>query len=154
MYIPPYAALLQVLKKSRSDLDDQASIEIPVLVFKLLLKAAILGAEFDEESYLQANPDVRRAVRDGEIKSGYQHFVQFGYFEGRKGGMNEVDPRWYLRTYPDIAAAVKNGKIDYAREHFYDAGAAEGRSPNPDYVDDAEQWKYAFGAARRVSVHG
>jgi SAM-dependent methyltransferase len=39
---------------------------------------------FDEAAYLAANPDVAAAVRTGEIKSGLEHFKNFGAREGRK----------------------------------------------------------------------
>lgn len=144
MYIPPFESLLQALNISRSALDERGSITLPLPVFKLLLKAALEAAGFDEEDYLQENPDVRRAVRDGNIESGFAHYLEFGYLEGRRSGAADVDTRWYLKTYPDIAAAAKNGKADYAIQHFYDAGAAEGRSPNAESENAAIAWRRAF----------
>jgi len=41
--------------------------------------------EFDNATYLAANPDVAAAVTAGTFKDGYQHFVQFGQFEARTG---------------------------------------------------------------------
>lgn len=41
------------------------------------------GEKFDERAYLMANPDVAQAVRDGSVSSGWQHFVTYGYREGR-----------------------------------------------------------------------
>ena len=38
---------------------------------------------FDEREYLRCNPDVRRAVRRGEVASGVQHYLTFGINEGR-----------------------------------------------------------------------
>lgn len=40
-------------------------------------------AEFDEEEYLRCHPDVRRAVKRGEMASGASHFKLFGRREGR-----------------------------------------------------------------------
>lgn len=42
------------------------------------------GISFDEGEYLRCNPDVRRAVRSGQIESGRQHFEAFGRREGRR----------------------------------------------------------------------
>lgn len=39
---------------------------------------------FNEERYLQENPDVKRAVEEGTIKSGLQHFKLHGQREHRK----------------------------------------------------------------------
>lgn len=38
---------------------------------------------FDEEGYLAANPDVRRAVAGGAFASGREHFIKHGENEGR-----------------------------------------------------------------------
>jgi SAM-dependent methyltransferase len=38
---------------------------------------------FDERSYLQANPDVARAVHFGVVESGYAHFLEYGIGEKR-----------------------------------------------------------------------
>ncbi len=42
-------------------------------------------SRFDEDYYLQANPDVARAVKAGAFRSGRAHFLAFGRKEGRKG---------------------------------------------------------------------
>jgi hypothetical protein len=39
---------------------------------------------FDEREYLRCNPDVRRAVRNGQMESGAAHFRVFGRREGRR----------------------------------------------------------------------
>ncbi|AWB08216.1 hypothetical protein A6A40_24070 (plasmid) [Azospirillum humicireducens] len=43
-----------------------------------------------ERAYLAANPDVAAAVRNGQISSGYVHYVQQGRAEGRSGGFVET----------------------------------------------------------------
>lgn len=40
-------------------------------------------ALFDESLYLTLNPDVRRAVAKGDLKSGWHHFERYGAREGR-----------------------------------------------------------------------
>jgi hypothetical protein len=40
--------------------------------------------DFDEESYLSANPDVAHAVRSGSLQSGREHFLLYGSGEGRR----------------------------------------------------------------------
>ncbi len=44
---------------------------------------------FNEERYLQENPDIRRAVESGELKSGWQHFKRHGQKEHRKQKTSE-----------------------------------------------------------------
>jgi len=41
-------------------------------------------SEFDEESYLKANPDVAQAVQSGSLPSGWEHFLRYGRDEGRR----------------------------------------------------------------------
>ncbi|MBP2303227.1 hypothetical protein [Azospirillum picis] len=55
-----------------------------------------------EKGYLAANPDVAAAVRNGEITSGYTHYVQFGRAEGRGGGL----PGDHPSPRPPAAAAA------------------------------------------------
>jgi len=40
--------------------------------------------DFDEEAYLEANPDVAQAVRNGTLPSGWEHFLRYGKHEGRR----------------------------------------------------------------------
>ncbi|APH71987.1 hypothetical protein [Aquibium oceanicum] len=37
----------------------------------------------DEEAYLADNPDVAAAIELGAFKTATEHYLQFGYFEGR-----------------------------------------------------------------------
>jgi GT2 family glycosyltransferase/glycosyltransferase involved in cell wall biosynthesis len=52
------------------------------------------GAEesFDEDAYLNANPDVAEAVTAGHLESGWQHWLKFGRTELRPGGPPEPVP--------------------------------------------------------------
>ena len=40
---------------------------------------------FDERLYLEQNPDVLQAVRDGRILSGFEHYILVGHRENRPG---------------------------------------------------------------------
>ena len=48
---------------------------------------------FDEIGYLRLNPDVRTALERGEIESGYWHYVQHGFKEGRAVPSVPHEPR-------------------------------------------------------------
>ncbi|MGO8800106.1 MAG: hypothetical protein ACLQE9_08990 [Roseiarcus sp.] len=141
MYVPPYAALVRSLDTTPSAVASAERVVIPGSLFKLLLQMAVAYSDFDEERYLSANPDVKEAVERGEIESGHVHYVGFGYFEGRVGGMDEVDESWYLRTYPDVAQALRDNQVASASQHFYLVGGGEGRSPNADQQENAMRWK-------------
>jgi len=41
--------------------------------------------QFDEETYLNSNSDVRTAVRNGVFPSGYDHYIRYGKIENRPG---------------------------------------------------------------------
>jgi hypothetical protein len=144
MFVPSAESLLNVLKMDRTAFEKGGTVEIPVSLLKLLLQIALAAADFDEEAYLKENPDVAKAVGQGEVESAHLHYMGFGYFEGRQGGGPEVNEDWYLQKYPDVASATRDGKIKSAKQHFHLIGAAEGRAPNSDQQDNAAQWKKAL----------
>jgi hypothetical protein len=96
-------------------------------VVKLLLR----GAAFDEKWYMSKYPDVAEAVKSGIFRSGQHHFIEAGYFEGRRPHDFEVDEKWYLQAYPDVADGIGKGEIKSARQHFNEHGYEEGRFPAP-----------------------
>lgn len=57
--------------------------------------AAPVPAAFDEAAYLDANPDVAAAVRQGQFQSGRQHYDLFGRSEKRRlgSGTDSTSPR-------------------------------------------------------------
>lgn len=76
---------------------------------------------FDEQYYLQQNPDVSAAIQRGSISNGWEHFQQYGWREGRDP--NDVfDISYYLSTYADVARAGVN-----PLQHYLSFGAGEGR---------------------------
>ena len=40
--------------------------------------------DFDEDAYLGQNPEVADAVRSGALQSGYEHYLKYGRYEGRR----------------------------------------------------------------------
>ncbi|KTQ94986.1 hypothetical protein NS226_13730 [Aureimonas ureilytica] len=80
--------------------------------------------QFDEQFYLQQNPDVAAAVSRGLVASGAQHYELYGRFEARNPNAF-FDTSFYLGQYPDVAAAGVNPLA-----HFLTFGAAEGRFTN------------------------
>ena len=141
MYFPSYDQMLRVSGQSRAAVEDAKEARIPLELFRFLMQAALKTAEFDAEAYLAANPDIREAVKRGSELSPAQHFIAYGYFEGRRGALPKVDEAWYLRTYPDVAAAVKAANVKSATEHFEIVGASEGRAPSREQMDVAKHWK-------------
>ena len=79
--------------------------------------------DFDEETYLQANPDIRQAVAAGTVSSGLEHYRRWGRDEGRPGG----DPTAFRGGYqpaaavpPDTLRLRVSGSDDYVS--FDDGG--------------------------------
>jgi SAM-dependent methyltransferase len=49
------------------------------------LKQQVALKDFDETQYLRLNPDVLNAVKQGDFKSGWDHYLKFGINEDRSG---------------------------------------------------------------------
>ncbi|AFY85211.1 S8 family serine peptidase [Oscillatoria acuminata] len=89
---------------------------------------------FDEIYYLNQNPDIKEAVATGVFASGFEHFMNFGKFEGRDPSVF-FDSEYYLAQNPDIAQAVAAGTTS-AIEHFINMGQAERRNPIFEFFSD------------------
>ncbi len=83
---------------------------------------------FNEAYYAACNPDVAAAVAGGAMRSGLEHFLQFGALEGRYGIFDEAA---YLSTYVDVGSAVQSGALPSGLWHFVNYGAAEQRAACP-----------------------
>ena len=90
-----------------------------------------LKENFDETSYLEANPDLQEALTAKKIKSGWKHFLKYGIYEIKKGErrvhkdiplMSEHD---YVKNNVDIFEALKKGNLDSPYEHFLLHGVSE-----------------------------
>ena len=107
-------------------------IAILILVTGSLVHAA---GWFGESEYLRCNPDVQRAVYNGQFRSGYDHYVQHGRYEVRvtDGRCFAFDaPNWffeygYLNCNPDIRNAVANGQFQSGWHHYRLYGRSENR---------------------------
>lgn len=82
--------------------------------------------QFNEDYYLNSNPDVYAAVQAGDYTSGLQHYELHGQSEGRQAGPADLfDAAYYVAVYGDVAAAGVP-----AIDHYRAYGANEGRSIN------------------------
>jgi GT2 family glycosyltransferase len=50
-------------------------------------------AAFDSDAYLRVNPDIAEAVRSGQYASGYHHYIEKGFTEGRPSSGWPQEPR-------------------------------------------------------------
>jgi hypothetical protein len=87
---------------------------------------------FDEAYYLRLNPDVLTAVVTGGFATGYEHFTQHGWLEGRAPS-SLYDEAFYLATNSDVAQAMMTGGLASGLAHFVQAGHLEGRDPSAQF---------------------
>ncbi len=128
IYLPPFAALRNSVRLVSSK--GQIKGDLTYDDFLDLVKKLLVVVPIDEAWYRATYPDVDAAIRAGTYRSARQHFVEHGYFEGRRPFEIEVDEAAYLRRYPDVADSVGKGLIESAREHFLRNGYEEGRIPS------------------------
>lgn len=127
-----YRNLEKLIKTDRQR--DPNYVSIPKDIFRRLLAGAIRSKEiFDERFYLETYPDIAVAVRSRKIKSGFEHYVDTGYFENRLPRKLIVDERYYLQENSDVADAIKKGRVTSAQDHFNHSGFGEGRIPYKDF---------------------
>jgi hypothetical protein len=96
---------------------------------KVLLATKTLVSQnslFDEHYYLEMNPDVAAAVAAGQFATGYDHYIEYGQFEGRSPSPY-WDEAYYLQENPDVAAAVKAGTVTSGFMQYYLFGQFENR---------------------------
>ncbi|NEQ37736.1 MAG: hypothetical protein F6K40_16280 [Okeania sp. SIO3I5] len=84
---------------------------------------------FNESNYLIENSGVADAVANGLFSSGFEHWLEFGFSEGRSPQF-AFDEEFYLASYPGVADAVANGIFINGLEHYVRFGQAEGRLAN------------------------
>jgi hypothetical protein len=93
-----------------------------------ILMEMLRAAPFDEKWYVEQYPDVAEAIAAGEFPSARDHYMRFGYFEGRLPGLNGFDAEIYCRLYPDLEhILLEPGSDGKAKAHFVDYGYREGR---------------------------
>jgi hypothetical protein len=143
MYVPYYDAILHAIGTSRDELKGATEIRIPLSLFKFLLRRVVSHSEVNLIGYMNANRDILDGAKSGRVPDPKEHYVNFGFFEGRRGATPAVDETWYRRTYSDIPSAIRSGTINSGAEHFNAIGAQEFRSPSAAYSADTDEWRHA-----------
>ena len=126
-YLPPFDLIRRSVEIStiRGELRVSLSYDDFVRVLRLMIS----GIQVNEEWYLTEYPDIAQAIRDGKVESARQHFIDDGFFEGRRPFPMDVDERWYLEQYSDVAESVRTGVVGSGQQHFVEDGYREGRLP-------------------------
>jgi hypothetical protein len=126
-YLPPFDMIRRSVEIAtvRGELRVSVSYDDFIQIIRLMIS----GLQVDEAWYLGEYEDIARAIRDGKIASARQHFIEDGYFEGRRPFPMEVDEHWYLEHNPDVADSVRKGVVASGEQHFVEDGYREGRRP-------------------------
>ena len=120
----PWAAALQ-----RAATDLAAADVAEALQFIRAQGETLLSTpdRFDEADYLRRHADVREAVADGTMASGYRHYVQSGFREGRAArqlpAAGDAGQLWWsrlLRTLGRVetAVAARETEIEELRDRL------------------------------------
>jgi len=99
----------------------------------LTLEFPANAENFDEQGYLDCNPDVARAVREGSMPSGWVHFQHFGIREARKMRFppahclplkREKQRRLEPLLRSDLPRDISDGMVDFLSETLRGQAAA------------------------------
>jgi hypothetical protein len=126
-YLAPFSVLKDSIKLL--SVKGQLKVDVNYEDFLGILKRVLLAVPVDESWYRETYPDVDEAIKDGVYTDAKQHFIENGYFEGRRPCNVAVDEEWYLATYPDVRSSMENGDCDSGQDHFNRHGYTEGRLP-------------------------
>ena len=85
---------------------------------------------FDEDTYLEGNPDLKPFVRtpnnpNAPFATGLDHFIQYGYEEGRRQVSPEYDEAFYLANNRVLQPFIQNGTFKNGYQHFIEFGLKE-----------------------------
>ena len=127
-YLVPFGVLKNSIKLL--SVKGQLKVDLTYDEFLEFVKKFLQAVPIDETWYRTTYPDVDEAIKAGAYRSGRQHFVEHGYFEGRRPFDLEIDEAFYMRHYPDIQESVNQGVVSSALDHFVRHGYEEGRTPS------------------------
>jgi len=121
---PSIPTLSSVIRHGLKIARNPVALARELAVFHTFYKVMRLH-EFDEEAYLDQNPDVAAAIRAGQEASARGHYIRFGCAEGRSP-TRKVDPRVPYRVASrrrrrsqERSAILAEIAARAGREHLY-----------------------------------
>jgi len=126
-YLPPFEVLKSFMTIGVEN--GVPSVSCSFDDFVAMVRRMIAGIEVDENWYLERYPDIADAIEKGIVASAQEHFVNDGYFEGRRPFPIRVNERWYLMNNTGVADYVRQGRLESGQQHFDENGYDEGRLP-------------------------
>ncbi len=113
---------------------------------------------FDESAYAGHYADVRRALEEGWIESGWWHYKHYGRAEGRRAFIVDhyFDSAYYLRAYPAALREIEAGLAAGPRDHYLRIGKSRGFLPHyrGKRLDNAALPRSPFGELWPDSANG
>jgi hypothetical protein len=126
-YVAPFSKLKKAIRVVSSDGQLKADMTYEELMY--LIKQMLAGIAVDDAFYRESYPDVAEAIDAGVYRDAKHHFIDYGYFEGRRPFQPEVDEEWYVGKYEDVRQGIADGSITSGTAHFLEHGYDEGREP-------------------------
>jgi hypothetical protein len=149
-YFPEYEAMCHSLCIDINNQPKDNRIAVTSGFLIALMKVALESSPFRESDYLKFNPDIAEAQRRGDIGDLHRHFIDHGYFEGRRAYAFKVDEDWYLKVNLDVALAVRERDIESAVEHYHLSGEHEWRAPNEACAEEVNRWRDVLLGMQRL----
>ena len=126
-YVPPHFGRFRQSAKVYGWEQGHETLTISRSGFLTLMQELLAFADFDEAWYLTTYEDVADAVSQKKIASARDHYLQYGYFEGRVPTAKGFDAAYYAKQHADVVKALKGSDPKQLLRHFIDFGYAEGR---------------------------
>lgn len=86
---------------------------------------------FDEEYYRTRHPDIAKAIAEGRVSSGWEHYERSGRKENRDARIGDFEPGFYNQSYPVAREEIRNGQAKDMRDHYEQIGKHRAYLPNP-----------------------
>lgn len=91
---------------------------------------------FNDDEYLQRNPDIRAAIEAGLNMTPWSHFWNYGQKENRTFSPL-FEEAFYRTRNADIVPFINNGTLKSGFHHFWLYGQREGRQATPFFQESA-----------------
>ena len=129
-YVPPHFGRFKQMAKVYGWEQGHETLTMSRAGFAALMQELLAFADFDEAWYLSTYKDVADAVAQKKFKSARDHYLNYGYFEGRLPTAKGFDAGYYAKQYGDVAKELKGSDPKLLVHHFLTHGYAEGRQPH------------------------
>ena len=103
------------------------SVTVKTENLKAVISEMLRQFGINERLYVAMYPDVQEWVEQNKPFTPTDHFVEFGFFEGREVVEKAFSETEYLKKNPDVEKAFLDGVYQTPVEHYILFGRKEGR---------------------------